>query len=190
MTIAGGNIKKQHSNPNAARRPRSPQGAGAESAPGTLRSEPPRYLRSAQPRPGGRRRRGGVRACRERFLVLYKNLPACPQGKPPRTVPSSSGTRTPVRCGGGAVVTVPQQPPGRAEPRSRMPLPCLSPVPRFSFSFSPDVWKESVLLLRPFRGLGRGHRSLPRLPAPGAAALCGRWVRGARRRGRPGVRAA
>lgn len=90
---------------------------------------------------------------------------------------SSSGTRIPVR-GGGAAVPL-RRAPGPRRASQPHPLTLLFARPRFSFSFQPGAWKAPVLLLRGAAG------SLPRLPAPGAAALPGRWVRAARRRGCP-----
>ncbi|XP_054072404.1 collagen alpha-1(I) chain-like [Rissa tridactyla] len=100
--------------------------------------------------------------------------------------------------GEGAVGVPPRPPPPRRGPRqvedrpagasgSRPPAGyfgrscCRREQRGRSRSFPTGAWKAPVLLLRGVAG------SLPRLPAPGAAALPGRWVRGAWRRGCPSL---
>lgn len=140
---------------------------------------PPRQPRS---QPGGRRRPGAAV-----LRVFFRSFLVCPRGKLPRAMRSGSGTRIPARYGGRTAVPV-QQPRGRAEPRSHIPLPCRPPVLVFLSVCRPLPRKRRFSSSSAGRGgvAGRGRSPAGLRPERG---LChGRWVRAARRRGARGAR--
>ncbi|XP_048171967.1 collagen alpha-1(I) chain-like [Corvus hawaiiensis] len=120
-------------------------------------------LHRAQPgRLGGGSPRGP--ALPGTFFRSLQPCQICPWGKLPRAKRSLSGIRTSVPAG---------PPPGRAEPRCRGPLPCLSPVLVF-LSVLRTVHGKRQFCSSRGRSAGWGGVRPPEpplLPAPGAAAL-------------------